>query len=167
MPPAIKTRSESLSGSSHVPPDEIVFGRSATMLVLHKRVEKICQTNVPVLLCGDAGTGKEIVARWMHCRSPYKNGQFVKVNCAAIPGPLLESELFGYERGSFTNAQTAKPGRIEQADKGTLFLDEISDLDVSLQSKLLHFLQDGCFSRLGGETEKTIDSRLICATNKN
>jgi len=167
MPPAIKTRSESLGGSSHVPPDEIVFGRSATMLVLHKRVEKICQTNVPVLLCGDAGTGKEIVARWMHCRSPYKDGQFVKVNCAAIPGSLLESELFGYEKGAFTGAHAAKPGRVELANKGTLFLDEIADLDTALQSKLLHFVQDGTFSRIGGESEKSVETRIICSTNRN
>jgi two-component system response regulator AtoC len=167
MPPAIKTRSESLGGSSHVPPDEIVFGRSAAMLVVHKRLEKICQTNVPVLLCGDAGTGKEIVARWIHCRSPYKEGQFVKVNCAAIPGSLLESELFGYEKGAFTGAHAAKPGRVELAHKGTLFLDEIADLDTGLQSKLLHFVQDGTFSRIGGESEKSVETRIICSTNRD
>jgi two-component system response regulator AtoC len=167
MPPAIKTRSELLGGSSHVPPDEIVFGRSPGMLVVHKRVEKICQANVPVLVCGDAGTGKEIVARWMHCRSPYKDGQFVKVNCAAIPGSLLESELFGYEKGAFTGAHAAKPGRVELADRGTLFLDEIADLDTGLQSKLLHFVQDGTFSRIGGESEKSVETRIICSTNRN
>ena len=167
MPPAIKTRSQSLGGSSHVPPDEIVFGRSMVMAVVQKRVEKICHTNVPVLLCGDAGTGKEMVARWMHCRSPYKEGQFIKVNCAAIPGSLLESELFGYEKGAFTGAHTSKPGRVELADKGTLFLDEIADLDMGLQSKLLHFVQDGTFSRIGGESEKFVEARIICSTNRD
>src|SRR6267378_1912536 len=167
MPPAIKMKSELLGGSSYVPPDEIVFGRSTAMLAVHKRVEKICHTNVPVLLCGDAGTGKEMVARWMHCRSPYKNGQFVKVNCAAIPGSLLESELFGYEKGAFTGADASKPGRVELADKGTLFLDEIADLDLVLQSKLLHFVQDGTFSRIGGGLERSVEARVICSTNRD
>jgi len=164
-----KTRGKSTTVGSRaqLPPDEILFGKSRWMAEVRHKAEKISRSNIPVLLYGDGGTGKESLARWIHEHSAYRNGQFIKVNCAAIPGPLLESELFGYERGAFTNAQTAKPGRIEQADKGTLFLDEISDLDVSLQSKLLHFLQDGCFSRIGGETEKTIDTRLICATNKN
>jgi two-component system response regulator AtoC len=167
MPPPIKSKSESVGGSNHVPADEIVFGRSAAMLVVHKRLEKICLTNVPVLLCGDAGTGKELVARWIHCRSPYKDGQFVKVNCAAIPGSLLESELFGYEKGAFTGAHASKPGRVELADKGTLFLDEIADLDMGLQSKLLHFVQDGTFSRIGGESEKFVETRIICSTNRD
>ncbi|MCU1241335.1 MAG: hypothetical protein JWO71_2061 [Candidatus Acidoferrum typicum] len=118
-------------------------------------------------MCGDAGTGKETVARWMHCRSPYKTGQFVKVNCAAIPGSLLESELFGYEKGAFTGAHVSKPGRVELADHGTLFLDEIADLDMALQSKLLHFVQDGTFSRIGGESEKFVETRIICSTNRD
>src|ERR1700674_4580432 len=167
MPPVIKNRSELLGGSSHVPPDEIVLGRSPEMSVVQKRVEKICHTNVPVLLCGDPGTGKETAARWMHFRSPYKEGKFVKVNCAAIPGALLESELFGYEKGAFTGAHALKPGRVELAHQGTLFLDEIADLDLGLQSKLLHFLQDGRFSRIGGETERVVETRLLCATNKD
>jgi two-component system response regulator AtoC len=154
-------------GSGQVPPDEIIFGRSAVMAEVRKRVEKVCGTNVPVLLCGDAGTGKEVIARWMHNRSPYKEGQFVKVNCAAIPGPLLESELFGYEKGAFTGARSSKPGQIERADKGTLFLDEIADLDMGLQSKLLHFVQDGSFSHIGGEAEQFVDTRIICATNRD
>src|ERR1700736_219903 len=167
MPAAIKSKSESIGGSSHVPADEIVFGRSVVMSVVRKRLEKICLTNVPVLLCGDAGTGKELVARWMHCRSPYQEGQFVKVNCAAIPGSLLESELFGYEKGAFTGAHASKPGRVELAHKGTLFLDEIEDLGLDLQCKLLQFLQDGRFSRIGGESERVVEARLICATSKN
>jgi two-component system response regulator AtoC len=167
MPAATKTKSELLGGSNHLPPDEIVFGRSPAMLALHRQIAKICHTDVPVLLCGDAGTGKEIVARWMHCHSAYSAGQFVKVNCAAIPGSLLESELFGYEKGAFTGAHAAKPGRVELADKGTLFLDEIADLDMALQSKLLHFVQDGSFSRIGGESEKFVDARIMCSTNRD
>ena len=167
MPPPTKSRPELLGGLSHVPPDDIVFGRSMAMSIIHKRLEKIGQTNVPVLLCGDAGTGKEMVARWMHCHSPYQDGQFVKVNCAAIPSALLESELFGYEKGAFTGANSLKPGRVELADKGTLFLDEIADLDMALQSKLLHFVQDGTFSRIGGEFERFVETRVICSTNRN
>lgn len=137
------------------------------MASVRKRADKICGTNVPVLLCGDAGTGKEVLARWMHTHSPFSGAQFVKVNCAAIPGSLLESELFGYEKGAFTGAHNAKPGRVEQAHKGTLFLDEIADLDLTLQSKLLHFIQDGSFCPIGGESEKCVDARIICATNRD
>ena len=137
------------------------------MLALRKRMEKISSTNVPVLLCGGPGTGKEVVARWIHKHSPYSDGQFVKVNCAAIPGTLLESELFGYEKGAFTGAHVSKPGRLELSQRGTLFLDEIADLDMSLQSKLLHFVQDGTFSRIGGETEQFVDARIVCATNRD
>jgi len=128
---------------------------------------KVCNINAPVLFWGDGGTGKEAVARWIHLHSPNAGGQFVKVNCAAIPGTLLESELFGYEKGAFTGAHAAKPGRVELAQNGTLFLDEIADLDSGLQSKLLQFLQDGSFSRIGGTEEKSVDTRLICATSKD
>ena len=131
------------------------------------RAAKVCGTSVAVLLQGDGGTGKEVLARWIHKHSPYNNGQFVKVNCAAIPGTLLESELFGYEKGAFTGAHGVKPGRVELAHQGTLFLDEIADLDLGLQSKLLHFLQDGHFSRIGDESERAVETRLLCATNKN
>jgi len=150
-----------------LPPDEVVFGRSAKMMELKQRAVKVCGTTVPVLLQGDGGTGKEVLARWIHKHSTYRNGQFVKVNCAAIPGTLLESELFGYEKGAFTGAYGLKPGRVELAHQGTLFLDEIADLDLGLQSKLMHFLQDGRFSRIGDDVERVVETRLICATNKN
>jgi two-component system response regulator AtoC len=150
-----------------LPPDEVVFGSSARMMELQQRAAKVCGTSVPVLLHGDGGTGKEVLARWIHKHSGYRMGQFVKVNCAAIPGTLLESELFGYEKGAFTGAHALKPGRVELAHQGTLFLDEIADLDLGLQSKLLHFLQDGRFSRIGDETERVVETRLICATNKD
>jgi two-component system response regulator AtoC len=131
-----------------------------------QRALKISTTNVPVLLTGEGGTGKEVLARWIHANSPYANGEFVKVNCAAIPGSLLESELFGHEKGAFTGATASKPGRVEAAHHGTLFLDEIADLDSGLQSKLLHFLQDGFFSRLGDSVERTVETRVICATGR-
>jgi two-component system response regulator AtoC len=150
-----------------LPPDDVLFGRSAAMEEVRQRAAKICGTNVAVLLTGDGGTGKEVLARWIHKHSPACNGAFVKVNCAAIPGALLESELFGYEKGAFTGAHSSKPGRVELAHNGTLFLDEIAELDPGLQSKLLQFLQDGHFSRIGGETERVVDTRLICASNKD
>jgi two-component system response regulator AtoC len=137
------------------------------MAVLRQRAEKICRTDVPVLMQGDGGTGKEALAKWIHTHTSSRECQFVKVSCAAIPGSLLESELFGYEKGAFTGARVSKPGRVEFAHNGTLFLDEISDLDMGLQSKLLQFLQDGCFSRIGGEAERTVDTRTICATHKD
>src|ERR1700674_4783138 len=149
-----------------LPPDEVLFGLSAKMMKLRQRAAKVCGTSVPVLVQGDGGTGKEVLARWIHKHSASCNGQFVKVNCAAIPGTLLESELFGYEKGAFTGANNVKPGRVELAHRGTLFLDEIADLDLNLQSKLLHFLQDGTFSRIGDQSERKVDARLICATNK-
>jgi two-component system, NtrC family, response regulator AtoC len=149
------------------PPDGVLFGKSSAMADLHDRAQRICSANIPVLLTGEGGTGKEALARWIHANSRQASGEFVKVNCAAIPSALLESELFGYERGAFTGATYSKPGRVELADHGTLFLDEIADLDLHLQSKLLHFLQDGTFSRIGDHTERKIEVRLLCATNKD
>lgn len=150
-----------------IPPDDILFGKSPAMFEVRQRAAKVCNTNVPMFLCGEVGTGKEVLARWIHKHSPNCNGQFVKVNCAAIPGRLLESELFGYEKGAFTGAYVSKPGRVEAAHKGTLFLDGIADLDPCLQSKLLQVLQDGRFSRIGGTEERQVEARLICATNKD
>src|ERR1700731_1683104 len=145
------------------PPDAIVFGKSEVMQSLRARMDKVASANVPVLIHGESGTGKDIIARMIHGLSPWKSGPFVKVNCPAIPGTLLESELFGYEKGAFTGAHNAKPGRVELAHFGTLFLDEISELDASLQAKLLHVLQDGIFTRIGDHEEKQLDARIICA----
>ena len=126
-----------------IPPENIVFGHSEPMQAVRSQLAKVAAANVPVLIHGESGTGKDIIARLIHGLSPWKNGPLVKVNCPAIPGTLLESELFGYEKGAFTGAFGAKPGRVEMAHRGTLFLDEISELDLSLQSKLLQLLQDG------------------------
>ena len=158
---------QSGEASREMPPDHLLFGCTSAMALVRKKAERICEANVPVLLCGPTGSGKELVARWVHAHSEFCAGQFVKVNCAAIPGNLLESELFGYEKGAFTGANVSKAGRVEVAHKGTLFLDEIAELDWALQSKLLHFLQDGRFCRIGDEMERSVETRLICASNKN
>jgi two-component system response regulator AtoC len=136
------------------------------MQSVRQRVERAAALNVPILVLGESGTGKEVLARFIHNRSPWMNGPFVKVNCPAIPGTLLESELFGFEKGAFTGAHAAKPGRIELAENGTLFLDEIAELDASLQAKLLHVLQDGHFTRIGDHEERRMNARVICATNR-
>ncbi len=120
-----------------MPPEAIVFGRTEGMRAVRERLTKLAGANVPVLIQGESGTGKDIIARMIHAASPWRTGPWVKVNCPAIPGTLLESELFGYERGAFTGAYGMKPGRVEMAHRGTLFLDEISELDLALQSKLL------------------------------
>jgi two-component system, NtrC family, response regulator AtoC len=149
-----------------IPPEAVVFGSSELMNSLRDRLGKVASANVPVLIHGESGTGKDIIARMVHCLSPWKSGPFVKVNCPAIPGTLLESELFGYERGAFTGAYGSKPGRVEMAHRGTLFLDEISELDMSLQSKLLQLLQDGQFCRIGAQADKKVEVRIVCATNR-
>jgi transcriptional regulator with PAS, ATPase and Fis domain len=136
------------------------------MRAIRQKVEKISATKVPVLLQGESGTGKELIARMIHRLSERANGPFVKVNCPAIPGTLLESELFGYEKGSFTGAFGSKPGRAELADGGTLFLDEISEMDFGLQAKLLQLLQDNQFWRIGAREETQVDVRIVCATNR-
>lgn len=149
-----------------LPPESVVFGTSEPMRLLRANLEKVASAAVPMLIEGESGTGKDILAKLIHYKSPWARGPYVKVNCPAIPGTLMESELFGYEKGAFTGAFGAKPGRVEMADRGTLFLDEISELDISLQSKLLQFLQDNQFCRIGGEEDTRVDVRVICATNR-
>ena len=149
-----------------MPPEAIVFGRTETMQAVRDRLSKLAGANVPVLIQGESGTGKDIIARMIHAASPWRTGPWVKVNCPAIPGTLLESELFGYEKGAFTGAYGVKPGRVEMAHRGTLFLDEISELDMSLQSKLLQLLQDGQFCRIGAQEDKKVEVRVVCATNR-
>jgi two-component system, NtrC family, response regulator AtoC len=139
---------------------------SPQMREIQAVVEQAARADVTVLICGETGVGKELVARAIHARSPRRRAPFVKVNCAAVPRELLESELFGHERGAFTGAHQRKPGRFEMADGGTIFLDEIGELHPALQAKLLHVLQDGEFSRVGGRNNVTVDVRVICATNR-
>ena len=137
------------------------------MQELSRKVEKIAPTNVTALLLGESGTGKEVLAKAIHGLSDRKDKPFITVNCAAIPENLLESELFGYEKGAFTGASQQTKGKIEYAHKGTFFLDEIGDLPFSLQSKLLRFLQERIIERIGGRREIPIDVRIICATHQN
>jgi len=166
---ATKTQLVPLTGpsSDELPPDAVVFGASAAMNAIRVRVSKVSSADIPVLIQGESGTGKEVIARMIHRASPRATGPFVKVNCPAIPGSLLESELFGYEKGSFTGAAESKPGRVEMANGGTLFLDEIAEMDIGLQAKLLQLLQDSQFWRLGGREDTKVDVRVICATNRD
>jgi two-component system, NtrC family, response regulator len=140
---------------------------SPEMLEVCRMVEKVGATNAAVVLLGESGTGKELLARALHEASGRRDKRFVAINCAAIPDTLLESELFGYERGAFTGANKQTPGRIETANHGTLFLDEIGDLPMALQAKLLRFLQERTIERLGGREEIPVDVRIISATHQN
>ncbi len=150
-----------------LPPEDILFGSSPALRVLKHTAMKVAGTSVPILIQGDGGTGKEVLARWIHKHSACADGEFVKVSCAAIPSQLLESELFGYEKGAFTGANHSKSGRVELAHKGTLFLDDICELELRLQGKLLHFLQDGTICRIGDNTDRKVDARVICASSKD
>jgi two-component system response regulator AtoC len=140
---------------------------SSKMQPIRDLISKVATTNTTVLLRGESGVGKEVVARAIHKASPRNGKQFLKVNCAALPGELLESELFGHEKGAFTGAYRQKPGKFEAAHQGTLLLDEIGEMPLRLQAKLLHVLQDGEFSRVGGEKIIDTDVRLIAATNRD
>lgn len=143
-----------------------LISSSPRMAAIRDTIEKVASTTATVLIRGESGVGKEVVARMIFERSGRNQRPFVKVNCAAIPDDLLESELFGYEAGAFTGAQRSKPGKFELADGGTLFLDEIGEMHPALQAKLLHVLQDGEFARLGSRRDTAVDVRVLCATNK-
>ena len=147
-------------------PAESVVWASAPMKRVRNLLEQVGETDVTVLIQGESGTGKEVVARTLHALSSCKDHDFVKVNCAALPANLLESELFGYEKGAFTGATARKTGKFELAHRGTIFLDEIGEMSGALQAKLLQVLQDGRFSRLGGNEETAVDIRVVCATNR-
>jgi len=144
----------------------MLFGTSPKMEEVKQTIEQVADTTATVLIRGESGTGKEVVARMVYGHSTRREKPFVKVNCAAIPHELLESELFGYEPGAFTGANRQKLGKFELANQGTLFLDEISEMHPALQAKLLHVLQDGEFSRLGGKRDISVDVRVLAATNK-
>jgi two-component system NtrC family response regulator len=156
----------SIEARASQPLDGIVAA-SAEMVALCRKVEKVAPADVTVLLLGESGTGKELLARAVHSLSLRRSRRFVAINCAAIPENLLESELFGYERGAFTGAQRTTPGKVETAEGGTLFLDEIGDMAPALQAKLLRFLQERVIERVGGRTEIPVDVRVVCATNQN
>jgi len=145
----------------------VLLGRNEKMREVHELIARVADTDVTVLVRGESGTGKELVARAIHQASPRRDKPFVKVNCAALPSELLESELFGFERGAFTGALQQKPGKFEFANHGTMFLDEISEMQPPLQSKLLQVLQDGEFARLGGRNDVRVDVRILAATNRD
>ncbi len=144
-----------------------LFGTTRKMKEVQEIIEQVADTDITVLIRGESGTGKELVARMLYAKSARRTKPFVKINCAALPSELLESELFGFEKGAFTGAQRRKLGKFEYANGGTIFLDEISEMHPNLQAKLLQVLQDGEFSRLGGENDVNVDTRVIAATNRN
>jgi two-component system response regulator AtoC len=146
---------------------QMLFGNSEKMAEVRELIERVADTDVTVLLRGESGTGKELVARALYASSLRRDKPFVKVNCAALPTELLESELFGFERGAFTGAIQHKPGKFEFANHGTMFLDEIGDMSYPLQAKLLQVLQDGEFARLGGKHDVRVDVRVVAATNRD
>ena len=146
---------------------EGMIASGAAMQRVCRTVEKIAPADVTTLLLGESGTGKEVFARAIHELSPRRDKRFVAINCAAIPETLLESELFGYEKGAFTGAVRTTPGKVELASGGTLLLDEIGDMPPSLQSKLLRFLQERVIERIGGRTEIPVDVRVVCATHQD
>ena len=145
----------------------LFWGDSPEMKSIASVIEQVSDSDVTVLIRGESGVGKELVARAIHQRSPRKDRPFVKVNCAALPGELLESELFGHEKGAFTGAATTRIGKFEQADTGTIFLDEIGEMKAALQAKLLHVLQDGQFTKLGSNKSINVDVRVVAATNRD
>jgi two-component system response regulator AtoC len=148
-------------------PSEIMIGLSPAMQKVYKIIGRVANSNATVLIRGESGTGKELVARAIHFNSVRRDKPFVKINCASIPDSLLESELFGYEKGAFTGAVTSKPGKFELAQHGTIFLDEIGEMSLNLQAKLLRVIQEREFERLGGTETIKVDVRIIAATNKD
>ena len=145
----------------------LFWGDSPEMQTIAQVIEQVSDSDVTVLIRGESGVGKELVARAIHQRSPRKDRPFVKVNCAALPAELLESELFGHEKGAFTGAATTRIGKFEQADTGTIFLDEIGEMKAALQAKLLHVLQDAQFTKLGSNKTINVDVRVVAATNRD
>ncbi len=162
---AIESENHQLDLLSHV--EESVIGESANIMKVKSMIHKVAPTELTALLLGESGTGKDLIARDIHQKSQRASKPFIAINCASIPENLLESELFGYEKGAFTGAHKTTIGKIECADGGTLFLDEIGDMPYSLQAKLLRFLQDKTIERLGGRKQIPVDIRIICATNQN
>ncbi|MCY1044751.1 sigma-54 dependent transcriptional regulator [Corallococcus sp. bb12-1] len=164
VPPAPRVMLTSAEAAAEA---RVLISTSPAMRRARALVERIADTDVPVLLLGESGTGKEVIAREIHARSQRHGRPFIKVNCAALPGELLESELFGHERGAFTGATAEKPGKFELADQGTIFLDEIGEMAIRLQAKLLQVLQDEEFFRVGGKKSVRVDSRVVVATNRD
>ncbi len=148
-----------------LPSEAVIFGGTTAMLEIRGLIERALHNDLPVLIQGESGTGKEVLGRFLHTHGDRRRGPFIKLNCAAMSGSLLESELFGHEKGAFAGANEMRPGLVEIAEEGTLFLDEIGEMDWELQAKLLRMLQDGRYSRVGGKEERLTCVRVICATN--
>ena len=163
----LESENRKLQSQVNESPLDGIVAASEGMLAVCRMIEKIAPTDVTALLLGESGTGKELLARALHRLSPRSDQNFVAINCAAIPENLLESELFGHEKGSFTGAHKQTLGKIELAENGTLFLDEIGDMPLALQAKMLRFLQERVIERVGGREEISVDVRVICATNQN
>lgn len=164
---ALQKENRSLLQSRDDSPMSGIISRDPGMLKVCRNIEKVAPSSATVMLLGDSGTGKEVLARALHQASPRKAQCFMAINCAAIPENLLESELFGYEKGAFTGAAKQTLGKIELANQGTFFLDEVGDLPISLQAKLLRFLQERVIERVGGRKEIPVDVRIVCATHQN
>lgn len=158
-----KTLRKKISGSK----TREMIGESAPMMRIKEMIEKVAPTEARVLITGDNGSGKELVARWIHEKSNRANGPLIEVNCAAIPSELIESELFGHEKGAFTSAVKTRVGKFEQAEGGTLFLDEIGDMSLSAQAKVLRALQENTITKVGGEKDIKVNVRIVAATNKD
>ena len=167
LPPSIAAHSTTATSAENADHADAMVGTSTAMVRLRQRLAAAARSDAPVFIVGESGTGKELVAATLVRHSPRKDAPFVSINAAAIPGGLVESELFGYERGAFTGADTARAGLFEQAHRGTLFLDEISEMPVGLQAKLLRVLEDGRVRRLGGKKDIPVDVRVIAATNRH
>lgn len=164
---AVVRRERAELASGHTDPVAAAVWASPAMERVRELLEQVADTDVTVLIQGESGSGKEVVARTLHAVSSRSREAFVKVNCAALPADLLESELFGFEKGAFTGAVDSKSGKFELADKGTIFLDEIGEMSFALQAKLLQVLQESAFTRLGGNEETRVSLRVVCATNRN
>ncbi len=164
---ALRQEVEELRGRAQSSTNLVLSDEDDKMREVRDVIEQVADTDITVLIRGESGTGKELVARTLHEQSDRRDRPFVKVNCAALPSELLESELFGFEKGAFTGAQKRKLGMFEFANRGTIFLDEIGEMSPALQAKLLQVLQDGEFSRLGGESDVQVDTRILAATNRN
>jgi two-component system response regulator AtoC len=162
-----RTRKDKFGSTQALPPDDVIFGATQQMKVARERLLRVADTTLPVLLQGESGTGKDILARLIHANSRRAQQPFVRVNCPTIPTALIETELFGFERGAFTGAYGTRKGRVELANTGTLFLDDVGSLEDGSQAKLLQLLQDGTFMRVGAQQLRTLDTRLICAANSN
>ncbi len=158
---------QSVQESENLPEFPVLVGKSREICLIREKIDAVADKDITVLITGESGTGKELIARSLHYYSSRSKGPLIKINCGALPDELLESEVFGFQKGAFTGAHKNKPGRLELAHEGTLFVDEIGDLSLSLQVKFLQVLEDKAFSRLGGVRDRTVDTRVIAATNRD